>query len=210
MDMPSRIHKKYRLVLRVVLIVGIVIVLKLIAHWFGWEIISLNPLFSGIVAANVFLMGFLLSGVLGDYKESERLPGELTTSIDSILEEALAIYKNKSAPVAKECLTYLSQLTVSIKNWFYKKERTKDIMERLSGLSDFFVAFEPLTQATFIARLKQEQTNIRRILVRIHTVRETSFVSSGYMIAEITTVLLTLGLIFSKIDPFYESLFLSV
>jgi len=27
------------------------------------------------------------------------------------------------------------------------------------------------------------------------------------MIAEITTVLLTLGLIFSKIDPFYESLF---
>ena len=35
---------------------------------------------------------------------------------------------------------------------------TKDIMDKLSGLSDFFVAFEPLTQATFIARLKQEQT----------------------------------------------------
>jgi predicted membrane chloride channel (bestrophin family) len=207
MDMPSKIHKKYQLVLRVILIVGIVIVLKLIAHWFGWEIISLNPLFSGIVAANVFLMGFLLSGVLGDYKESERLPGELTTSIESIVEEALTIYKSKNAPVAKECLTYLNQLTVSIKNWFYKKERTKDIMERLSGLSDFFIAFEPLTQATFIARLKQEQTNIRRILVRIHTVRETSFVSSGYMIAEITTVLLILGLISSKIDPFYESLF---
>ena len=171
--MPSKIHKKYQLVLRVILIVGIVIVLKLIAHWFGWEIISLNPLFSGIVAANVFLMGFLLSGVLGDYKESERLPGELTTSIESIVEEAVTIYKSKNATVAKECLAYLHQFTVAVKNWFYKKERTKDVMEKLSGLSDFFVAFEPLTQATFIARLKQEQTNIRRILVRIHTVRET-------------------------------------
>ena len=205
--MPIKIKKKYQLVLRVALVVGIVIFLKLIAHWVQWEIISLNPLFSGIVAANVFLMGFLLSGVLGDYKESERLPGELATSIDSIVEEALTIYKSKNASVAKECLIYLNQLTVSIKNWFYKKERTKDIIEKLSGLSDFFVGFEPLTQATFIARLKQEQTNIRRILVRIHTVRETSFVSSGYMIAEITTVLLVIGLIFSKIDPFYESLF---
>lgn len=56
--MSSKMPKKYQLVLRGSLIVGIVIVLKLIAHWFGWEIISLNPLLSGIVAANVFLMGF--------------------------------------------------------------------------------------------------------------------------------------------------------
>ena len=152
--MARKFHKKYQLVLRVILIVGIVIVLKLIAHWFGWEIISLNPLFSGIVAANVFLMGFLLTGVLTDYKESERLPGELAASIESIAEEAIAIYKSKNASVGKEGLVYLCQLTVSIKNWFYKKERTRDIMEKLSGLSDFFAAFEPLTQATFIARLK--------------------------------------------------------
>ena len=60
--MPRKLHKKYRLALKVTLIVGIVISLKLIAHRFGWEMISLNPLFSGIVAANVFLMGFLVDG----------------------------------------------------------------------------------------------------------------------------------------------------
>jgi hypothetical protein len=80
-------------------------------------------------------------------------------------------------------------------------------MEKLGGLSDFFVAFELLTQATFIARLKQEQTNIRRIMIRIHTVRDTSFVSAGYLIAEVTTVFLAVGLILAKIDPFYGSLF---
>ncbi len=205
--MSSKLPKKYQLLLRVGLIVGIVIVLKLIAHWFGWEIISLNPLFSGIVAANVFLMGFLLTGVLSDYKESERLPGEMVASMESIAEEVLMIYKSKNASVGKECLAYLCQLTVSIKKWFHKKERTKDTMDKLGGLSDFYVAFEPHTQATFIARLKQEQTNIRRIMIRIHTVRETSFVSSGYLIAELTTVLVTIGLILAKIDPFYESLF---
>src|SRR5512136_1491266 len=110
MNMSRKFHKKYQLVLRVILIVGIVIVLKLIAHWFGWEIISLNPLFSGIVAANVFLMGFLLSGVLTDYKESERLPGELAASIETIADEAAIVYERKKAAVAKQFLEYLLNL----------------------------------------------------------------------------------------------------
>jgi predicted membrane chloride channel (bestrophin family) len=46
-----------------------------------------------------------------------------------------------------------------------------------------------------------------RTLIRIHTIRETSFVTSGYVISEAMTLLLTVGLILSKIDPFYESLF---
>jgi hypothetical protein len=200
-------RKKLKMLFQVAAIVGFVMALKLGAHWLRWEIISLNPLFSGIVAANVFLIGFLLSGVLNDYKESERLPGELATSLESIYEEVALIHKNKNAQAAKDCLSHLADLVASIEKWFYKKEHTKDVMGKLSGLGNYFSELEPFTQATFIARLKQEQANIRRVMVRIHTVRETSFVSSGYMIAEMTTVLLTIGLVFSKIDPFYESLF---
>jgi uncharacterized membrane protein len=57
---------------RVGVVVAVVVVAKLLAHYVNWEPISLNALFTGIIAANVFLMGFLLSGVLSDYKESER------------------------------------------------------------------------------------------------------------------------------------------
>jgi len=45
------------------------------------------------------------------------------------------------------------------------------------------------------------------MIIRIHTIRETSFISSGYLIAELTTMSLAIGLILAKIDPFYESLF---
>ncbi|HEY9204634.1 MAG TPA: hypothetical protein VIO58_01835, partial [Candidatus Methanoperedens sp.] len=88
-----------------------------------------------------------------------------------------------------------------------KKERTRSLMNKIDGLNDFFLAFESLTQANFIARLKQEQSAIRRMLIRIHTIRETSFVSGGYAIAEAITVLLIIGLLFVRIDPFYEALF---
>jgi len=198
---------KYGLCGRVLLIVAVVIALKLTAHCLGWEILSVNPLFSGIIAANVFLMGFLLSGVLSDYKESERLPGELACSLETIADETRTLFRSKRAPAARQCAEYLLDLASAIKGWFHKKQRTRDIMARLDGLDDFFVAFESLTQANFIVRLKQEQSNLRRTLVRIHTIRETSFISSGYLVAQITTLLLVAGLILSKIDPFYESLF---
>jgi predicted membrane chloride channel (bestrophin family) len=58
-----------------------------------------------------------------------------------------------------------------------------------------------------LARLKQEQSNLRRTLIRIHTIRETSFISAGYMLADIITILLCIGLILARIEPFYESLF---
>jgi hypothetical protein len=45
------------------------------------------------------------------------------------------------------------------------------------------------------------------MLIRIHTIRETSFISSGYLLADFITILLSIGLILAKIEPFYESLF---
>ena len=196
-----------RLLLNAIITVLVVTGAKLVAHSLGWEVISLNPLFSGIVAANVFLMGFLLSGVLADYKESERLPGELAASIETIADEAAIVYESKKAEVAKQFLEYLLGLTVSVKNWFHKKEHTRILMSTLGEMSHHFANLEGLTQANFIARLKQEQSNIRRMLIRIHTVRETSFIPSGYIIAHVTSLLLVAGLILVKIDPFYESLF---
>jgi len=65
-------------------------------------------------------------------------------------------------------------LTTSLRRWFHKEERTQNLTEKVYGLGDFFVALEPFTQANFIVRLKQEQTAISRMLVRIHAIRETS------------------------------------
>lgn len=85
------VHNRHRLLLRVSAVVGVVVSAKLAAHFLEWEVISINPLFSGIVAANAFLMGFLLSGVLSDFKESERLPGELGACLENLTQEVCGI-----------------------------------------------------------------------------------------------------------------------
>jgi predicted membrane chloride channel (bestrophin family) len=198
---------RHRLLLRVAAIVAIVVGAKLLVHFLGWEILSINPLFSGIVAANVFLMGFLLSGVLSDFKEGERLPGELSASLENLAQEVCGIRMVKPEANVGPCLVLLSQLSQDILSWFHKKHRTSELMDHLNGLTSQFAAMEQWTQATLVARLKQEQSNLRRTLIRIHTIRETSFISSGYLRADLITGLLCTGLVFAKIEPFYESLF---
>ena len=197
------------LLLRVSAAVAVVIGAKFVAHSLGWEVISLNPLFSGLIAANVFLMGFLLSGVLSDYKESERMPGELAAGLENLAQDVRGIKVAKPEAQVETCLAQVAALGRAFLEWFYKRETTDGMLERLNELTVHFAALEPWTQANLIARLKQEQGNLRRLLVRIHTIRETSFIASGYLIADATTFLLCLGLVLIRIDPFYEALFLS-
>jgi len=198
---------KWRLAIRVLPIVIIIILCKLIAHANGWEFLTLNSLFGAIISANIFLVGFLISGVLVDYKEAEKIPGDLACSMETMTDESYITYKNKKAPVAKRLLIHIHHLTNSIIKWFHKKEKTDHIHEEITGLNDYFLALEPLTQANFIARLKNEQNILRRLVTRAHTIRETSFNPAGYAIAEIISFILCIGLIFTKIDPYYESIF---
>jgi hypothetical protein len=169
--------------------------------------IELSTLIGSMVAAAVFLLGFLLAGTLADYKESERLPGELASSLETLSDECTITVKNKGAGAAAAGLAYVADLTAAIHRWFYRRERTRDIMEQITGLNDTFLAFEALTQPNFIVRMKQEQSNVRRIITRIDTIRDTSFVSSAYTIAELAVGFVLVGLILTKIEPLYEALF---
>jgi len=200
-------NNKWKLTLKVIPLVIVIVVLKLFIHQLGLEFLTLNSLFGAIISANVFLIGFLISGVLVDYKESEKIPGELACSLEVLVDEASIISMNKQAKIAQKFVTQVQSLTKLIINWLHKTQTTSEVFANLANLNDYFLAFEPLTQANFIVRMKNEQNNLRRFVTRIHTIRETSFNPAGYAIAEIISAVLCFGLIFTKIDPYYESIF---
>src|SRR3989338_8659025 len=72
---------KWSITLRIIPILLVVTLLKFLAHWYNWEVMELNALFTSLVAGTIFLIGFLITGVLSDYKESEKIPSELAASI---------------------------------------------------------------------------------------------------------------------------------
>lgn len=206
--MRSSFYRRHSLPLRAGAAVVLVVGLKVVVHTLGWEVLSLNPLFTGVVAANVFLMGFLLSGVLADFKESERLPGELAAILETLIDDASILHERTQDPIAMRFAVRVVDLGRAIHGWFFGAIATRDVLERVTDLNSFFAAFEAIAQPNYIVRMRQEQHALRRMLLRIHTIRETSFLSSGYIIAEVTTVLLAIGLILADIASFHESLFI--
>ncbi len=202
-----KLASHYRLLLRVIAIVAVIVAAKAAAHNLNWEALSVNPLFTGIVAANVFLMGFLLSGVLSDYKESERIPGELSACSGEHGHRSVRHRDEQVRPDVRPCLVHLSELGDGIVDWLHKKIETAELLERVNGLTGQLAASSASTQVSYVVRIKQEQSNLRRTLTRIDTIRETSFVSAGYLLADIIT-----GPAVCRVwccvnqEPFYESL----
>jgi hypothetical protein len=198
----------FRLVLKAAPVVGLAVLAKLLVDQLGWDTIELNPLYSGLVAANVFLLGFLLAGTLTDYKESERLPGELAARTETIADECQILYRDSGAEPARMCLRHLGELASAFRGWLRGRADVHAPLEGIEGLNRFFLEFQPLTQPNFIVRLKQEQSALRLLTLRINTIKQTSFVGAGYVIAEITSVLVVLGLLIADIAVLGAELFL--
>jgi hypothetical protein len=165
------VHSRWRIALRTIPFVVIIVVLKSMVHYGGWDFLTLNSLFTVIISANIFLIGFLISGTLVDNKESEKLPGDLSASLETMADEGLIIYKNKKSREAKDFLIKLAQFNKSLIAWFHKEERTDSPMRELVSFNDDFLKMETQTQSNFIARLKGEYKLIRKMVNRIHVIR---------------------------------------
>ncbi|MEI7589992.1 MAG: hypothetical protein WCJ49_01540, partial [Deltaproteobacteria bacterium] len=209
---------KWFLALKVVPIMLLVGILKFVFHYCGWEPLGINPFFTSLIAATIFLIGFITTGVMNDYKESEKLPGELATSIEALYDEAYIAFLNAQKNSTENFNTIDNFISFhfafidSLLAWFYKNERSVFVMNKLSAMNDFFAVFETekLIQPPFITRMKNEQSNIRKSIIRIHTIRETDFVVSAYAIVELLVLFLIVGMLVIKIEPFYEAVFFTV
>lgn len=207
----NKFWKKWSIAFKIVPIVLVIAISKYIVHYYDLEKMDLNALFTSLVAGTIFLIGFLSNGVLTDYKESEKIPTEIAASLKTLLDDTITVNKSKDSLTANKFIFYQKTLPKELLNWFYKKESTISILEKISNMNHFFADFEKEgIQANYIIKMKNEQNAIRKLIMRIDTIRETDFVSSAYAIVEIMGGLIAVGLIIMKIEPFYVSLFFTV
>jgi hypothetical protein len=163
--------------------------------------LDFSPLLTGVVAAEVFIIGFILSGTSADFKEAERLPGELAASLETIADECLIMDVELDLPEARKCLSVLAEISASVRAWLTNDSDLDEVIAEVRRLNPFFMVFAPKIQAGFTTRLKSEQANIRKLLIRMDTMRRTSYVSAGYLIAEITALMILVLLMITEIGP---------
>lgn len=88
----NRFTKKWGLVLRVPVILAVLLLLKGLINFFNLDVASANPLVTALVGGVIFTIAIIFTGTLADYKESERIPGELATSIKALYNDTRIIH----------------------------------------------------------------------------------------------------------------------
>ena len=142
--------------------------IKLIIHSLGLEILSVNPLFSALVASSVFLFGFLLNGVLTDYKESERLPAELASALELVTREVSAVPLHNSDAVVANDLASITDLGRAILAWIRSDLTTSQVMLSYDRAHDHVTrASLWLSHSSLKGRLLIEMGGILRAINRI-------------------------------------------
>jgi predicted membrane chloride channel (bestrophin family) len=202
--------RRLQLVLRTSFAVLGIIVIKLAVHRFGLEVISINPLFSALVASTVFLLGFLLNGVLTDYKESEKIPGEMASSLETLSLEIRAIRIHFPGTRIESHLRAVADLGRSIYAWTHGEASptTDELLQQFHRCHSKVVEAAVLLKAsTLMGRLMGEMSSLLRAINRIDTIRETDFVRLVYWMAYASTTLLCGGLILSVSSNLKEACF---
>lgn len=209
--MTNKILIKWKILFQVIPIILLILFVKIAVHYFDYEIMELNALFSSLVGATIFLIGFLISGVLTDYKESEKIPGEITSSLKNILDDSITLKNHFSEKTFIDFINFQKQFTNNIKSWLYKEITTNQLLNQIEQFNAVMVQIDKDgVQANYIIRIKNEMSNIRKNILRIETIRETDFISSAYAIVEAMAFIIISGLVLIKIEPFFAAIFFTL
>jgi predicted membrane chloride channel (bestrophin family) len=184
--------------------------IKIAVHALGLERISVNQLFSAMVASTVFLLGFLLSGVLTDFKESEKIPGELTTSIQTLILEIRAIQAYHPEVRVAPAVQAVEGLGLALIDWLKEQITTDEILilhQQVHGQVVLAAGQFKGDSSTLKGRLMQDLANILQKVNRVQTIRDTTFVPIVYWMADIASVLLFAGLVMARAENLAESVF---
>ena len=153
----------------------------------------------------IFILAFLLAGTFTDYKEAERIPGELAASVKTLYRDTKIISTNTETHEAHIRDNHIKQLLNAINlnfgNNVWKQTEVNSAMDTIDN--DIIELAKKGTP-----QVRNELSNIERISHRIEIIKETTFVPAAYNVAELAIGMGILTLLFSAIDPYYEGLFL--
>lgn len=198
--------KNYRIFFIALLVAGAVVAVKYILHYFQLEPIQISSLHGSVISGVIFVIGFLLSATIADYKESERIPAEIASTLESMYEDALSIEQNypdvDAAAYGKQLHAIASGYLVDLRS----SSRKSVTRTELHALNTHHAHMEKAgVPANFIVKLKQQQAILLRHLFRVNYIQRITFVPSANVLAWSIVFLAAALLLMTDMDPFVSS-----
>lgn len=201
---------KYHLLFSVLPVVILVGAFKVGAHLLNWEVIpkEMTSFFPSILTGIIFILGFLLAGVVTDYKESEKIPNEIAASLFALWQEADYLKSISNLKSAETAMAKVKRFIPLLKHDFFILQNDK-IAQLLDSLSaDIIEIGKEGAAPNYVMRMKTEVASLKKTVNRISVIRNTDFIPSVFIsIQAIAIVFLTVYCLLN-VDPWWGGLIL--
>lgn len=208
-----RFLKKYGIAMTALAIVAVLLVVKIMIDKNGLSSIPITTLLGSLIGGVFFTIGIIFSGAVSDYKESEKIPGEIAVAIKNLYKDSKVIpydpAKDSEIRSSVESLQLhskelLSTINSNFKRNVWKLKEIESVMEKID------IDVETLSRKgvapNLIIKLRSELGNIDRLAHRVDIIMETSFIPAAYTISELAIGAVIAILLFVKSDSFYGGL----
>lgn len=197
-------RKKFRLFFIVAVIVVFLGGIKAAVHYFDLEVLELNRLLTSGIGGAIFIIGFLMSSILADYKEAERIPADIRASIESLdgdLESFAVINRDFDLTACRRILIATIDKLRRGLDHANNHKGIPPVLEEIGKLTPIFGHLEAMGMATnFVVRLRTSQDVIRRGVLRIYQIQRIEFVPSVHALVQTLVVAIVLMMLFLKTE----------
>ncbi len=185
------------------------LIVRLVFDYLNFDILSVTNLITAFIGGAIFTIAIIFAGTLTDYKESEKIPSEIATSIRTFYSDLDLIRVQDKTLIHRMQENTAALMRVINTNFRNNVWSMEDMDSAVDSINADIARLVDLNIApNYIIKLKTEMTNIDRISHRVKTIAETSFIPAAYAISELAAVGVIILLFFVKLDPFYEGLVL--
>lgn len=194
--------KNFRIFAVALAIAAGLMALKFVFHENGWEVMEQTSLHNSVAAGAFFVIGFLLSATIADYKESERIPSEFASILENMYEDA----RSTNAAYPKYDIEKFRKQLLEVARLFRKDVRNKSHEARhaVHELNETFAAMEQAgVPPNFIVKLRQQQAQLARSLFRVNYIQNILFIPSATILARSIVIITITMLMLTDINPFY-------
>lgn len=182
----------------------VLVVAKYFVHQYGLEFVTLNALFSSVIASSTFITGFLLAGVFSDYKEVEKIPAEIRSSLESILGEVDALKRKDSSFDDVSAKIIVIDFIKEFEDGLSDAKNHSHMNCALDQIAKLDFVFDDMEKRgvppNYMTRIKSEQALLRKALLRVYHIQKTNFIPSVAVLVESIVLLVILLLMFAEID----------
>jgi hypothetical protein len=202
-------RKRFRLFFTVGTVVVLLGCVKTAVHYFDLEFLQLNALLTSGIGGAIFIIGFLLSGILADYKEAERIPAEIRTAMEAINGDLTCFAETKPDFDIGECRRILINIIGLLRSGLGHANRHNNIrpvLQEIDRLTPILGRLEGMGMASnFVVRLRTAQDTLRRNMLRIYHIQKVQFVPSVHVLVQTLVLAIVLMMLFLKTEGAPES-----